>query len=61
MAHSRGVPYCAFLGETWKRVSARDALALKCFRRDPRSGLATDWVVNVEAQGAENNLGGRFW
>ena len=61
MAHSRGAPYCAFLGQAWKDPSlAKQGLEMRCFRKDAR-GRTADWGVRVEAQGGVNNLGSGFW
>ena len=62
MAQSRGAPYCAFAGQYWKKDADRiAAIPIKCFRRDARTGQATDFTVNVESQVERNVLGANFW
>jgi hypothetical protein len=62
MAHSRGAPYCAFLGETWHAAGLHEEpIAMTCFRKDAKTGHASDWTVAVEPQGRASALGATFW
>ena len=62
MAQSRGVPYCAFIGQAWKAgAETEPAMPVRCFRRDARSGNVADWIVPVESQGKMTVLGHNFW
>ena len=61
MAHSRGAPYCAFLGEDWQRDVSTVDLTLRCFRRDPKTKQAADWTVAVRREGGVSHLGASYW
>ena len=62
IAHSRGIPYCAFLGQDWHGPKLHEGpVSMTCFRREAKTGHAADWTVEVEPQGHETRLGAKFW
>ena len=63
IAHSRGVPYCAFFGQGWHAPDLhRHPASMTCFRRHAATGRVADWTVDVEAEGDQAGLlGASFW
>ncbi|KAH8095954.1 hypothetical protein JL720_3291 [Aureococcus anophagefferens] len=59
MAHSRGAPYCAFLGRRG-RAGLHEAHRHP-LPKDAKTGHASDWTVAVEPQGRASALGATFW
>ena len=62
MAQSRGAPYCAFTGQSWKKDAVKEAaMPVRCFRRDAKTGQPADFFLTVEAQHHQTVLGSNFW